>query len=63
MKAKSTPAVRASISFPPVLYEALEDIAKGKKYRWLGLCGTQRIDTLLAGRSLPVNKQEDHEDQ
>jgi len=28
---KSTPAVRASISFPPALYEILEDIAKGKK--------------------------------
>ena len=31
MKAQSTPAVRASISFPPDLYQTLEDIAKQKK--------------------------------
>jgi metal-responsive CopG/Arc/MetJ family transcriptional regulator len=31
MKVQSTPAVRASISFPPGLYETLEDIAKQKK--------------------------------
>ena len=31
MKMQSTPAVRASISFPPALYETLEDIAKQKK--------------------------------
>jgi len=31
VKPQSTPAVRASISFPPVLYETLEDIAKEKK--------------------------------
>ena len=31
MKMQSTPAVRASISFPPVLYETLEDIARQKK--------------------------------
>ena len=31
MKVQSTPAVRASISFPPALYETLEDIAKEKK--------------------------------
>jgi metal-responsive CopG/Arc/MetJ family transcriptional regulator len=31
MKTKSNPAVRASISFPPALYETLEDIAKRKK--------------------------------
>ncbi|MGD0973447.1 MAG: ribbon-helix-helix domain-containing protein [Candidatus Korobacteraceae bacterium] len=31
MRTKSTPAVRASISFPPALYEILDDIAKGKK--------------------------------
>jgi len=31
MKMPSTPAVRASISFPPALYETLEDIAKQKK--------------------------------
>ena len=30
-KMPSTPAVRASISFPPALYETLEDIAKQKK--------------------------------
>jgi metal-responsive CopG/Arc/MetJ family transcriptional regulator len=31
VKPQSTPAVRASISFPPALYETLEEIAKGKK--------------------------------
>jgi hypothetical protein len=31
MKTKSTPTVRASISFPPDLYETLDDIAKQKK--------------------------------
>lgn len=31
MKMRSTPAVRASISFPPALYENLEDLAKQKK--------------------------------
>ena len=31
VKPQSTPAVRASISFPPALYERLEDIAKEKK--------------------------------
>jgi metal-responsive CopG/Arc/MetJ family transcriptional regulator len=31
MRVQSTPAVRASISFPPALYEVLEDIAKQKK--------------------------------
>ncbi len=31
MKIQNTPAVRASISFPPDLYETLEDIAKQKK--------------------------------
>jgi hypothetical protein len=31
MKTQSTPAVRASISFPPGLYETLEDIGKQEK--------------------------------
>ena len=31
VKAQSTAAVRASISFPPALYETLENIAKQKK--------------------------------
>jgi metal-responsive CopG/Arc/MetJ family transcriptional regulator len=31
MKMQSTQAVRASISFPPNLYETLEEIAKQKK--------------------------------
>jgi metal-responsive CopG/Arc/MetJ family transcriptional regulator len=31
MNTQSTPAVRASISFPPNLYETLEEIAKQKK--------------------------------
>jgi metal-responsive CopG/Arc/MetJ family transcriptional regulator len=31
MKTQSTPAVRASIRFPPDLYETLEELAKQKK--------------------------------
>jgi metal-responsive CopG/Arc/MetJ family transcriptional regulator len=31
VKTQSTPAVRASISFPPALYETLEQVAKEKK--------------------------------
>ena len=31
MKTLNTPAVRASISFPPEVYETLETIAKEKK--------------------------------
>ena len=31
VKTQSTPAVRASISFPPALYETLEQVAKQKK--------------------------------
>jgi metal-responsive CopG/Arc/MetJ family transcriptional regulator len=31
MKVQHIPAVRASITFPPHLYETLEDIAKQKK--------------------------------
>jgi metal-responsive CopG/Arc/MetJ family transcriptional regulator len=31
VKTQSTPAVRASISFPPDLYEMLEKLAKQKK--------------------------------
>ena len=31
VKMQNTPAVRASISFPPALYETLENMAKQKK--------------------------------
>jgi hypothetical protein len=31
MKIQNTPAVRASISFPPDLYETLEELAKEKR--------------------------------
>ena len=31
MRTQSTQAVRASISFPPALYETLEQVAKEKK--------------------------------
>ena len=31
MKVQHTPAVRASITFPPDLYETLEELAKQKK--------------------------------
>lgn len=42
MKAQSTPAVLASISFPPALYETLEDIAKQKRCRWPSRAGRRR---------------------
>lgn len=31
MKSRNTTAIRASISFPPDVYESLEDIARKKK--------------------------------
>lgn len=31
MKVQDAPAIRASISFPPSLYESLEQIARSKK--------------------------------
>ena len=45
LKAQSKAAVQASISFPPDLYETLEEIAKQRKCRRRGLCPTQRKDT------------------
>jgi metal-responsive CopG/Arc/MetJ family transcriptional regulator len=44
MKIQSTPAVRASISFPPTLYEALDEIAKQKKVSlaWVVRDATER---------------------
>jgi metal-responsive CopG/Arc/MetJ family transcriptional regulator len=44
MKMQSAPAVRASISFPPALYETLEDIAKQKKVSlaWVVRDATER---------------------
>ena len=36
VKVQNPPAVRASISFPPMLYENLEQIAKQKKVSWRG---------------------------
>jgi metal-responsive CopG/Arc/MetJ family transcriptional regulator len=44
MKMQRTLAVRASISFPPVLYETLEEIAKQKKVSlaWVVRDATER---------------------
>jgi hypothetical protein len=59
-QAMSTPAVRASISFPPWLYETLEDIAKQKKVSlisWLGLCVTRQRDTSRTRPTLPGNEK------
>lgn len=57
MKGQSTAQVRATISFPPDVYETLETIAKEKKVSlaWVVREATQRyIDDkwpLFAGRS------------
>jgi metal-responsive CopG/Arc/MetJ family transcriptional regulator len=44
MKIQSTPPVRASISFPPTLYEALDEIARQKKvsFAWVVRDATER---------------------
>jgi hypothetical protein len=51
--AQSTPLVRASISFPPNLYEALEEIAKQKRCHWHGLCVTRPKDISPAKLNRP----------
>jgi hypothetical protein len=42
MKVQSAGTVRASISFPPDIYESLEELAKRKKCHWRGWCVTRR---------------------
>jgi len=63
MKAQSSTAqVRATISFPPEVYETLEEIAKQKKYRWRGWSGRLQSSTSHRnGRSseLPVRMSRD----
>jgi len=56
MKEKSTPAVRASISFPPALYEILEDIAKQKKVS-LAWFVRDAADRYVTDRSLSSGEQ------
>jgi metal-responsive CopG/Arc/MetJ family transcriptional regulator len=56
MKMQSMPAVRASISFPPGLYETLEDIAKQKKVSlaWVVRDAAERY---VADRTVPAREQ------
>jgi metal-responsive CopG/Arc/MetJ family transcriptional regulator len=56
VKTQSTPAVRASISFPPGLYETLEDIAKQKKVSlaWVVRDATERY---VADRTVTATEQ------
>ena len=56
-KTPSASLVRASISFPPDLYEMLEEIAQQKKYPWPGSCVTRRKGTLQRQRRILSNKR------
>jgi metal-responsive CopG/Arc/MetJ family transcriptional regulator len=56
MKMQSTPAVRASISFPPALYETLEEIAKQKKVS-LAWVVRDAADRYVSDRSLTDSEQ------
>lgn len=56
MKTRSTPAVRASISFPPMLYETLEDIAKEKKVS-LAWVVRDAADRYVTGRKITAGEQ------
>lgn len=56
-KAQRKPAVRASITFPPDLYETLEEMKKSrsrKKCRWLGSCETPQRSTLQTSGHMTV---------
>jgi len=50
---QSTPAIRASISFPPALYETLEDIAKEKKVS-LAWVVRDAAEKYVANKNLPI---------
>jgi hypothetical protein len=54
---QDTPAVRASISFPPALYETLERLAKAKKVSlaWIVRDATERYVA-----EEPVGKADSH---
>jgi len=56
VKVQSTPAVRASISFPPDLYETLEKLAKQKKVSlaWVVRDAAERY---VADRTLATGEQ------
>ncbi len=56
MKLQSTPAVRASISFPPGLYETLEEIAKQKKVS-LAWVVRDAAEKYVADRTVPAREQ------
>ena len=56
MKTQSTPAVRASISFPPTLYETLEEIAKQKKVS-LAWVVRDAAEKYVADRTVPAREQ------
>jgi metal-responsive CopG/Arc/MetJ family transcriptional regulator len=56
MKVKNVPAVRASISFPPVLYETLEDIAKEKKVS-LAWVVRDAADRYVTGQKITTGEQ------
>ena len=56
MKLQSANAVRASISFPPDIYQTLEDLAKQKKVSlaWVVWEATEKY---IAEQKPPVRKQ------
>jgi len=56
VKTQTTPAVRASISFPPALYETLEQVAKQKKVSlaWVVRDAAERY---VADRAVPAREQ------
>lgn len=56
MKMQSTPAVRASISFPPDLYETLEKLARQKKVS-LAWVVRDAAEKYVANRTLATGEQ------
>lgn len=62
MKPRTAPPVRASISFPPDLYETLEDIAREKKVSlaWVVRAAVERYvaeQEPLSGKAPKVLKE------
>jgi metal-responsive CopG/Arc/MetJ family transcriptional regulator len=59
MKSQKTALVRASISFPPDLYETLEDIAKQKKVSlaWVVREASERYAVEETGKSVNGRKR------
>jgi predicted DNA-binding protein len=55
MKTKSASLVRASISFPPDLYETLENLAKQKKVS-LAWVVRDAAEMYVADRALPIGE-------